>query len=91
MYISLFDAAAPADTNLQDVRSTKAAESYAWYAVANYLSTVGIERQDWSTGACRGEGAEVKTVTVTRGDQVPKRTVGLAGPTDVVDMTTFTA
>jgi hypothetical protein len=91
MYISLFDAATPAETKLDDFRSTKSPESYAWFAVANYLSTVGIGRQDWSTGACREEGADVMTVTVTRGDKVPKRTVGLAGPTIVVDGTTFTA
>jgi hypothetical protein len=91
MYISLYDAAAPADTNIQDVRSTKAPEAYAWFAVANYMSTVGSDHQDWSTGACREEGADVMTVTVTRGKDVPKRTVGLAGPTEVVDMTTFTA
>lgn len=91
MYLSLYDAADPPETVLDDVRSTKAPETYAWFAVANYMSTVGTAHQDWSTGACREEGADVMTVTVTRGNDIPKRTVAIRSATEGAESSKFTA
>lgn len=80
MYLSLYDKAGPASSRIDQVRSTKNPESYAWFAVANYMSTVGSAHQDWSTGACRDKGAEFMTVTVTRGASIPKRTAPILSP-----------
>ena len=73
LYLNLYDAALPRQGNVNNMKSTKNPESYAWFAIANYMSTIGRAHQDWSTGACREEGDETQTVTVIRGG-IPRRT-----------------
>ena len=91
MYVALYDAADPPEAAIEDVRSTKAPEFYAWFAVANYLSTVGTGHQDWSTGACREEGADVARVTVIRGGDIPKRTAEIPRTLSTLEVSSFTA
>lgn len=90
MYLALYDAATPSTNPIQQVRCTKNPESYAWFAVATYLSTVGKAHQDWSTGACRDQGSSAATVTVTRGN-VPKRTPAFENFRATNESFTFTA
>lgn len=64
MYLALWDKAAKINNNIDDYQSTKNPETYAWYAVAYYLSTKGDGKSEWSTGAARPHGSEPAGVTV---------------------------
>ena len=69
MYLALWDKAAAINNNIDQYESAKNPETYAWYAVAYYLSTQGEGKSEWSTGAARPHGTEPGQVTVPTKDK----------------------
>lgn len=75
MYAALYDLAEKQVAHVDEKEATKNPESYAWIGAASHLSVFGTAHQDWSLGACRDGGSPAQTVTVIRGQNVPRQTM----------------
>lgn len=72
MYLALHDIADPSPEAPDDYESTKNPESYAWFALALYMTLEGGSRQDWSTGACRADAPDGIASVTASGSKVPR-------------------
>jgi len=61
--LALWDKADKIVATIDEYESTKNPESYAWFAVAAYLSTQGEGKSEWSAGRARPDGTEPSNVT----------------------------